>query len=453
MFTKFPPIYMVPPILSFIVGITLAIVSIAKGKLKSENILFSLICIWWSLMPPVFISHHLLTSEEKIIFFERLIHFFYVYLPVIHLLFIHKILNIKRRSIIISSIILSFLISLSTFTDYYIQGLYEYSWGYIAKGGIAFQIFGAYGFLVIFYLLYCLFDNLKRETDSVKRLSNSYMILSFIILGVLILSNLPAINGIDLYPAGNFIFIPLGFLAYGVLRYRMLDIKSFLHISVVRIFSLIIFLLPNWAIFYYTRPYFSKMDNVPLFALFALWFFANYLYLTRVQTKLDDKFYRMKYKLKLSEIEFSDNIRFVGSYKTLIEKVRLTLRDALELNSVTVFQRIDKGSSLVGPLGYQLDVDTGIEKLLFDDNHFIDRKTIETNPRFTSVSEKIVKAFSLLKSSYMIPLYKDEKLLALFFLKGSSYVKISKDEINFANNVLKSASGKLSELEVFDSKK
>ncbi len=453
MLNTFPPIYIIPPLLSFIVGIILAIISIVKGKLKSENILFAILCLWWTLLSPVFISHHLLTSKEQIISFERLIHFFYVYLPLIHLLFIHKILNIKRNYLIIISILFSFLLSLSTFTEYYIQGLYEYSWGYIARGGIAFQIFGLYGFAVLIYMVYCLLSNLKRETDSSKRLSNSYMILSFAGMGFLTIFNLPAINGIDVYPAGNFSFIPLSVLAYGVLRYRLLDIKSFLYITVFRVFSLAVFLVPNVAIFYYARPLVSKIDDVLLFFLFVLWFLVNYLYLTRVQTKLDNKFYRMKFRLKLSEVEFSERIRSITDYHTLVEEIRQTLKDTLEFSSVTVFQRIDSGSSLIGPLGYQFKVDTEIEKLLSQSNYFVDRKTIEIDPHYASIGEKILKAFSLLKSTYMITLFQNGKLFALFFLSESAYTRITKDEIDFTNNILASASTKLSSLHVLEDKK
>lgn len=453
MFTNFPPVYIIPPVLSFLVGITLAAIAVFKGKLKTENILFALVCLWWTLLSPVFISHHLLTGREQIIALERFIHFFYVYLPAIHLLFIHKILNIKRYYLVAAGFAISFGLSLSTSTDYYIQGLYKYSWGYIAKGGIAFQIFGIYGFAVLIYMVYCLIDNLKHEADNAKRLSNSYMILSFVGMGILTILNLPAINGIDFYPAGNFSFIPLSVLAYGVLRYRLLDIKSFLHITIVRVLSLLILLLPNWAAFCYARPYFPKIDTVLLFFLFLVWFVINYFYLTRIQTKIDDKFFRMKYRLKLSEAEFAEHIRSAQDYSKLIETIRLTLKDTLECSSVTVFKRIDSGGSLLGPLGYQINFGEGIENLLSRADYFIDRKTIETHPDYADSKEKILRAYSFLKSNYMTTLFRNDKLFALFFLSGSSRTRISKEEIDFTNNIMSSASAKLSGMKVFENRK
>jgi len=447
MLPKLPLIYIIPPGLSIIVGITLTIISVAKGKLKSENILFALVCLWSTLIPPIFISHYLLTGEKEITTFARFINFFYVYLPVIYLLFIHNILDIKRNYLIIISVILSFLLSISTFTNYYIHGLYVYNWGYISKGGIAFRIFGIYGFAVLVYMVYCLFDNLKHETDPRKRMSHSYMILSFVLSGVLTILNLPAINGINFYPAGNFNFIPLSILAYGVLRYRLLDIKSFIHITTVRVLSIVVILLPNWIIYHYARPYFLKADSGLLFFLFVMWFLANHFYITMVQTKIDDRFYRIKYRLKLAEMEFNEAIDTIRDYNDLVEKIRLTLRETLNFSSVTVFKRISRYGPLIGPLGYQFKIGSNIEKMLSQAGRFIDRQAIETDPQYAGISEHLLKAFDLLKTSYMIPFFQNQSLFALFFLSGSSYVQISREEIDFTNKILASASEKLPSLE------
>ena len=78
---------MIPPLMSLVVGVTLALVSILRGKLKKENILFALVCVWWTLLAPIFLSRHLLDSKDAIITVERLIHTVYVFIPFINLVF------------------------------------------------------------------------------------------------------------------------------------------------------------------------------------------------------------------------------------------------------------------------------------------------------------------------------------------------------------------------------
>jgi hypothetical protein len=60
-------------------------------------------------------------------------------------------------------------------------------------------------------------------------------------------------NGYDLYPAGNFLFLPLSLMAYGVPRYRLMDIRSILlqTASWLTVSSLIV--VPN--AFFMTRIY------------------------------------------------------------------------------------------------------------------------------------------------------------------------------------------------------
>ena len=153
-------LYMLPPTLSLLVGLFLAFWALVKGRDRSEARLFALICLWMSLLCPAFISHHLMTDKAAIIVLERLIHFFYVYIPFILLLFFHRVLGIRRRGLGIACLAASFILSLTTFSDIYISGLNTYSWGYIAKGGPAFQVFGLYSLMLVGYCIQQLLQRL-----------------------------------------------------------------------------------------------------------------------------------------------------------------------------------------------------------------------------------------------------------------------------------------------------
>ena len=77
--------YLIPPILSLLVSLILAGIAIRTKPRTTELKLFSIICLWWGLLSPVFISHHFLTSISQILAFERFIHFFYVFLPALNI--------------------------------------------------------------------------------------------------------------------------------------------------------------------------------------------------------------------------------------------------------------------------------------------------------------------------------------------------------------------------------
>jgi hypothetical protein len=159
----------------------------------------------------------------------------------------------------------------------------------------------------------------------------------------------------------------------------------------------------------------------------------------------------MKFKLKLAEIGFMETLASINDTDTLIKKIKQTLKENLTFDTVTVFQRHERTDTFIGPFGYQFKVGDEIEKLLFRANHFVDRYEIESNSYYSLFREKFIKAFELIESRYMIPLFQDKKLYAVFFLPESSeYIKMSADEINFANNILAAASNEMTDSEKFD---
>ncbi|MBP7582672.1 MAG: PAS domain S-box protein [Spirochaetes bacterium] len=221
-------IYIIPPALYLLTGFSLAILSIAKGRRNYENILFGLLCICFSLLSIAFISHFIFRGNVALIMkIERAIHVLYVFLPAVSMAFFYHILQHKNQAVLSLSFALSFLLSLTTFTDYYFYGLHEFSWGYIAQGGPAFTVMGSYSMAVVVYLTLLSVRKLRSTTDPVYRLKLKYLMVSICTMGILSLGNIPAINGINVYPIGNFSFIPMLFMAWGIFRHDIIRINQY----------------------------------------------------------------------------------------------------------------------------------------------------------------------------------------------------------------------------------
>lgn len=221
-------IYLIPPILFLITGVSLGLFSLLKAKREYENTLFALMCFWYSLIMPVFIAHHMFKGEiELLLKIERSIHFIYVYLPAIGLLFMHTLVNKKNRILEGGAFLLSFITSLFVFSDYYFYGLWEYNWGYIAKGGVVSQFFGLFSMAVIIYGIVLFVKNIKTDRNPYNRLKIKYIMLAILAIALLTLGNTPAMNGIDFYPTGNFAFIPMLFMAWGIYRYDVIQINLY----------------------------------------------------------------------------------------------------------------------------------------------------------------------------------------------------------------------------------
>jgi phosphoserine phosphatase RsbU/P len=430
-------IYLIPPLLSLLMGVTLAVISITKGKLKQENILFSLLCIWWSLTSPVFICHHIFRGNlELLLAIERGVHFFYVYLPPVTLLFFYKMTGIKSRFILPAFFIVSFIISLTTFTDYYFYGFYTYSWGYIARGGIAFQVISLAGTVLVIYLIVFFVRKLKTEKNQIIRLKLKYILLSFIIIGLLTMANIPAINGIDFYPLGNMMFLPLAFLGYGVLSYRMMDIRSVLHVTVMWAVMSSLIVIPNVLLFFAVYPYLVAMSSGVLFAIAAVWFYLNYLYLSKTQPLIDQLFNKRKYDLHKIENSYIDNISHLKSVDDLLGQFIEVITKSLSFKQAGLVICHPDLQNIVHDGFRRCEIDRAISGWFLQTNHLVDRDMVESKESYEEIRDDLLDIFARFEAQYLVPIVQMGTLVALLALPEKQNLRqLKRYEVVFINNI------------------
>jgi two-component system, cell cycle sensor histidine kinase and response regulator CckA len=410
-------IYLIPPILSLVVSLTLAGIAIGAKPRTAERKLFSAVCLWWGLLSPAFISHHLLTSIPQILAIERFIHFFYVFLPALHIVFVHHLLGIHKKSLVIGAFLFSGLLAATTPTNWYIHGLYQYDWGYIAKGGPAFQLFGLYGMVTIAYFVYQTVRRVRKESNRVRKRKQRYIIFSFCMSGMLTMLNIPAMNGIDLYPAGNFLFVPLSILAYGVLKYRLMDIRSImLRVASWAILSSLI-LVPN---LFFLLWMFNTVDQISrgLFLMvFSLWFLINYHYIRRLQPFINSRFGRNRHDLNLAVKEFIANAIFLKDLEALVTEFQDLMNRYMAIPNAAVFLCREHANAMVNPIsGKKVGLSDPVSALLASRPFSASVDMIETHPLYAKVAPELLKLMVKNGFRYMLPLVQADQLVGLVLL-------------------------------------
>jgi serine phosphatase RsbU (regulator of sigma subunit) len=434
-------IYIIPPLLSLIIGLIIAFLSVIKGKITRENVLFSVVCIWWSLLAPVFICHHLFRGNVDLLLrIERGVHFFYVYIPAINLLYFHRIIGTRVRYLVGAAFAVSFILSLSTLTNYYFNGLYVYPWGYIARGGIAFQVFGLYSAVSLCYFIVIFIKKIRSEKNQIIRLKLRYIVLSFILTGLLTISNIPAINGINFYPLGNFMFLPLAFLGYGVLSYRLMDIRSVLHMSVIWAAMSSLILIPNIGVFYFMYPYLSRLDGPPLFMAVVIWFVVNYIYFSKVQPRIDQLFNRRKYDLGRVESSFIDHISSLKSIDELCEQFTELIRRTLSFKTAELLLCRKEGEGSL-PAGLRAcEVEPALASWFVRAKHLVDRAMVESRDDYAPVRAELLELFDRSGATYIVPFVHQGELLALLLLPEKQNLRpITNYEVGFINTIKSAA--------------
>lgn len=436
MINGFSP-YIIPPVLSLITAYTLAVVSITRKKLNEENILLSLICIWWSLLSWAFIWHNIEKDDSVIMSAERIIHTLYVFVPALSLQFFQKITGYKNRPLLYGSFLFSTIIALFVHTELYFYGFHYYSWGMIAKGGPVFHIFSLYGALITLYIFYLFINKLKTEKNRVVRLKLNYLAISYFLSVLFTMTNIPAMNGIDLYPLSNLMFIPLGIMTYGILRYRLINISSVVHYSVFWLILSSLITIPNLFILINIQELFSLLDRSILILIFLVWFTVNYLYFNRIQPVINRLINRKNFNLKETEKIFMRDLALLKNLDDLTYEVIFIMKKNLNLNHASIYLRGLNRKFFSNENNEVIELDEAAVAVLSDYEDIYLQKSILESGVFSDPSH--IAIASILKdknSEYLIPLINQKELIAIIFLSEKMDNKqFSGNEFRFIKNI------------------
>jgi two-component system, cell cycle sensor histidine kinase and response regulator CckA len=434
-------IFIIPPLLSLFVGLTLAGLSLFRSRRHTENLLFAIVCIWWSLLAPVFISHHLTSDTGLLLRIERSVHFFYAFNPAINILFFHHMLALDRRRLASAAFILSAIFALCTPFPFYFSGLYQFSWGYIAHGGVAFQLFGGYCIASAGYCAMLLYRRIRAEKHTVQGRKYRYMLFSFGFASLLTALNMPAISGLDVYPPGNFVFIPLAILAYGVLRYQLMDIRSIFHVTLFWLIVSSLVLLPNILVFHLLQPHLAAIAPWSLFVLLSAWFGGNYVYLKFAQPLIDRLFNRKYHDLRRIELQFLENIAFLKNIDELVREFSKVLKEALALKHADILVQSIPSSHYRSPGNAPCILAPELVKWFKDHHQLVDRRLIESAPEFIVIRQAIQSCLDPTSTRYLMPLCQDGNLIAILRLSEKANLRpLSRNEIRFIGRVAAASS-------------
>ncbi|MCX5841573.1 MAG: ATP-binding protein, partial [Deltaproteobacteria bacterium] len=209
--------FVIPPILGFFVLIFLSLISFLRGPRRPTNILFAVICFMGSLINADVALVSIIPDKTLALTLDRMIYFLFVFSLPIYLQFVHTFLYITgRRWVERLAYLFSLLFLFFIFSDHFISGFHEYSFGTIAKAGPIFYFFSVMSGFTVCYCLLTLFMAMKTAEDNQRRNRIKYILGGMGMSALLIALNILPVIGFNIYPMGNFSFIPAVFLAFGV---------------------------------------------------------------------------------------------------------------------------------------------------------------------------------------------------------------------------------------------
>jgi two-component system NtrC family sensor kinase len=292
--------YCVPPLLSLSGFLGMAVYGVLCGPRTGTNRLFVRICLVSALLYLDILYAFTASNAAAALWVSRVDHCFLAFLAPLYISFFHRYLGAPPpRLLIPAAYAFACLLMGLALTPWYISGMRPHWFGLFAEPGSFYPLLGFSTTGATVYAGVLLFRVIRKEGDWYRRRQLWFVFAGFGGLGVLNGFNFLPIYGQDVYPPGNFAFIPMLAFAYGLFRFNLLNaativnrglVYSVLTACLTGLYALILTVMTSLS----RKVAFSKSILFPvLFFLLVTLVFGPLK--NRIQRLVDRLFFRQKY--------------------------------------------------------------------------------------------------------------------------------------------------------------
>jgi len=220
-----------------------------KNRKNLTNILFFLMNLGITIWSLSYCQWLLMETEASALFWSKMLNFGATLIPILYLHWVFCLLNLvkKKKEIIITGYLITFVFLLFSFTPYYIKSVEPvFSFNYWPQAGLLYIFFLFLGYLgLIGYALYQLFKT-RKITFGEKKTQIDYIILASIIGFGGGATNFPLMFGIALFPPFGqpLIAVYVVILTLAILKYHLFNIRVILTELLVGMMGVILLVLP-----------------------------------------------------------------------------------------------------------------------------------------------------------------------------------------------------------------
>jgi two-component system NtrC family sensor kinase len=344
--------YSIPPLLTLICFLGFAALIVLRGRKTKINILFLLICLLGSFLYIDILFAFNVKSSETALTISRIDHFFIIYLIPLYIQFFHAYLGIQgRKWLVLISYVFTFILMCFTPTSLYIESMHKYSYGFFAKAGILYPIFGLGSVFVTIYALILIYNKIHSEKNSIQKNKLKYIFAGFGIMGLMNGLNVLPILGYPVYPPGNFSFIPLIIFAIGLFKHDLLDMgilikKSLLYSVLTALLTCIYALIIMVANSLFKGFDFSDSIYFPIvFVILIILVFGPLK--TKVQELIDNIFFKGKYDYQKTIKKVSSMITSVLDIHEIAKRLMDTVINSMLVDNCALFLRNKTNSDFI----------------------------------------------------------------------------------------------------------
>ncbi|MDO9567721.1 MAG: hypothetical protein Q7J15_13435 [Candidatus Desulfaltia sp.] len=195
----------IPPFLTLCCFLGLAVLTVIRGHRTKINILFFITCILGSFLYIDILFVFNVKSTGLALTISRIDHFFIIYSFPVYIHFFHSYLNVYGKIWLIRlAYAFAFILMWFIPTPLYIESMQKHSFGFFARGGVLYPLFGVVFLCVTIIILTLIFQAIRNEKSNIQKNRLKYVFAGFGVMGVMNGLNVLPILGYSVYPPGCF---------------------------------------------------------------------------------------------------------------------------------------------------------------------------------------------------------------------------------------------------------
>jgi len=422
--------YSIPPLISSFYFLGLGIFILSKNWRKEVNISFFIVscaCAIWLFSYAICFTRD---NPQDAVFWSRNAYFGINFIAIAFYHWVVSILNLKNhRKFVFLGYAVMIIFTPVTRTNIFIGGVQKYFWGYYPYVGS--WVYAA--FLSVFVamvtsvvvLAYLTYRRLKRTgADFLTLQKTKYVFISYTIMSCAMVDFIAKWK-IPVYPFGYiFVWGYLTLLAYTIVRYRLFEIDTVIHRTLLWLITSSAIMLPMGVLLYFTRSWLSTLNWLQLTFLMTGLFYVYLFYYRKMQPKIDHFFRRRKYDYYQVLSEIGQKIGSELDISSVISRLFTELKDILYVRNglVLVQQPGEENYTEAGSIGYDVMLDVhkaervtlshegGIGRWFQEHRRALEREQVEVDPQYNPIKEEALNFLRQNAVELLIPVVMENKV-------------------------------------------
>ena len=328
-------------------------------------------------------------------------------------------------------------------TPYGLLGVRHYFWGYYPVYGPVCKIFLIFFFTYFIAAFRNFFKAWRTVEDPVRRKQIKIVTIAYLISFTGSVDYLPKVINLPLYPFGYLsVFIWTLILAYSIVRYRVMDIQTVIHKTIMWFLSMVIAIVPFALLIYFSEKWLQRQSVELVTAAVLTLIILFYFYFRALQPQLDHFFQRRQANLYAIANKFSAELVHLKNLRDLLQSTARVLGRSLYVKSVSIYLKNQEESEMepliakrgrgLKPVSLSHPFISPLENC--DETLVLD--LILANPHLENIKSAAVDYISKTNAVVIVPLVLGGRLTGVIHLGEKSNLKrYTPQEISFLNRL------------------